>query len=373
MKHLRFPLFLTLWMTGLGIVPVGLIAPIVKAEPTQLLAQETNPSPVLTNNENLYNQYMQAGYEATNQKDFATAKKQFQKALAERPQDIYAQQALQNIDIYSNRSRNPLASLLNSPLGLILGLIAVLAGMGVAFWLFFRTLSPSRKMNAIAEGGNLDQDKVDRDKVAPDDLDASPPLLANPPIIEAKSPVINNKIKPELPEDSDFPIQTTTRLTSPELLETLVADLRDPNPQIRRKAIWEMAQKADSRAMQPLVDRMVDADSQDRNLILEALSQIGTRTLKPLNQALAISLQDKNPQVRKNAIRDLTRIYDVMSQISQMLWYVLEDSDSDVKATAKWAIDQLNVQMQMPVRFDNHARSPQGTVSVEQSYAESGE
>jgi HEAT repeat protein len=118
---------------------------------------------------------------------------------------------------------------------------------------------------------------------------------------------------------------------------------------------------------------MVDADSQDRNLILEALSQIGTRTLKPLNQALAISLQDKNPQVRKNAIRDLTRIYDVMSQISQMLWYVLEDSDSDVKATAKWAIDQLNVQMQMPVRFDNHARSPQGTVSVEQSYAESGE
>jgi vesicle coat complex subunit len=70
-----------------------------------------------------------------------------------------------------------------------------------------------------------------------------------------------------------------------------------------------------------------------------------------MNQALAISLQDKNPQVRKNAIRDLTRIYDLMSQISQMLRHAMDDSDADVQETAKWALSQLNLQM-TPTRLD---------------------
>ncbi|MGH2414312.1 MAG: HEAT repeat domain-containing protein, partial [Microcystaceae cyanobacterium] len=91
-------------------------------------------------------------------------------------------------------------------------------------------------------------------------------------------------------------------------------------------------------------------DSQERSLILEALSQISTRTLKPMNQALAISLQDKNPQVRKNAIRDLTRIYDLMSQVSQLLCHAIDDSDTDVQETAKWALNQLN--LQMPPKLD---------------------
>jgi vesicle coat complex subunit len=64
-----------------------------------------------------------------------------------------------------------------------------------------------------------------------------------------------------------------------------------------------------------------------------------------MNQALAISLQDKNPQVRKNAIRDLTRLYDVMSQISQLICLALDDSDEEVQETARWAIRQLNLQL----------------------------
>jgi vesicle coat complex subunit len=123
--------------------------------------------------------------------------------------------------------------------------------------------------------------------------------------------------------------------------------------------------------MKPLVDLMIDTDSQERTLILEALSQISTRTLKPMNQALAIALQDKNPQVRKNAIRDLTRMYDIMSQISQMLCHSIDDADSEVKETAKWALNQLN--LQMPIRLDLTSRAPQGSVTVEQSYSESAE
>jgi HEAT repeat protein len=97
--------------------------------------------------------------------------------------------------------------------------------------------------------------------------------------------------------------------------------------------------------MKPLVELMIEADSQERSLILEALSQIAARALKPLNKAIAISLEDRNSQVRKNAIRDLTRVYELMSQVTTRLAQAAGDPDEEVQETAKWALQQLN---QMP-------------------------
>jgi hypothetical protein len=344
MKHFRFSLSLTFWIAGVSIASQSWIVPVSAQQGGQLTA----PSLISDQpQDSAYDRHMQAGYEATSKKDYNTAKEQFQKALAEKPKDIYAQQALHNVDAYLAQNSNPFSN----NWGLLLGAIALLAGLGSAFWLFFRTLSPS--MGDLRE---VKSDPFPSPKMAP----------IVEPTVEPK-PSLN---RPEGNED-EFPIQPTTRLPSPELLDSLLADLRDTSPQKRRKAIWNLAQKADSRAMKPLVDLMIETDSQERTLILEALSQISTRTLKPMNQALAISLQDKNPQVRKNAIRDLTRIYDVMSQISQMLAYAIEDSDGEVKETAKWALSQLN--LQMPARIDLTPRVPQGSVTVEQSYSESAE
>jgi peptidoglycan hydrolase-like protein with peptidoglycan-binding domain len=139
-----------------------------------------------------------------------------------------------------------------------------------------------------------------------------------------------------------LPVEKTSRLTKLNIVDQLINDLHNPDPNQRRKAIWDLGQKGDSRAIQPLVDLMMDADSQQRSLILAALAEIGTRTLKPMNRALAISLQDESPQVRKNAIRDLTRVYDMMAQVSQMLSHAMHDSDSEVQATAKYALSQMN-------------------------------
>ena len=97
---------------------------------------------------------------------------------------------------------------------------------------------------------------------------------------------------------------------------------------------------------------MLDSDSKQRGLILEALSQISTKTLKPINKALAISLQDDNPQVRKNAIRDATRIYELLNQVLHMLRHATDDPDSEVRETAKWAIDQFN-KMRPPANLDS--------------------
>jgi Putative peptidoglycan binding domain/HEAT repeats len=134
----------------------------------------------------------------------------------------------------------------------------------------------------------------------------------------------------------------TTPLAPVDIIDGLIGDLRNPDPTRRRKAIWELGQRGNSLAMQPLVDSMTDADSKEKSLVLAALSEIGIRSLKPMSKALAIALQDDNPEVRKNAIRDLTRVYDLVVQISQMLSHATEDEDPEVRQTATWALDQLS-------------------------------
>ncbi len=134
-----------------------------------------------------------------------------------------------------------------------------------------------------------------------------------------------------------------SRLPQVVAVENLIKEIQNPDPAKRRKAIWDLGQWGDTRAVQPLVDLMIEADSKQRSLILSALSEIGTRTIKPMSKALAISLQDDNADVRKNAIRDLTRIYDLVAQISQMVQKcAIDDPEEEVRDTANWALKQLN-------------------------------
>ncbi|MEH2322233.1 MAG: peptidoglycan-binding protein [Nostoc sp.] len=142
--------------------------------------------------------------------------------------------------------------------------------------------------------------------------------------------------------------EKTSRLVKLNIVDELIQDLRSSDPTKRRKAIWDLGQQGDSRAIQPMVDLMIDADSQESSLILAALAEIGIRTLKPMNRGLAMSLQDESPQVRQNAIRDLTRVYDMMGQMSQMLQHALDDPDAEVQATARYALTQMNRMRGLP-------------------------
>ncbi|NEZ63198.1 hypothetical protein D0962_10450 [Leptolyngbyaceae cyanobacterium CCMR0082] len=160
---------------------------------------------------------------------------------------------------------------------------------------------------------------------------------------------VNHLVTPQPPSEVNnslpvvsSPVSATTRLAKVDVIDELVANLQVADPSKRRKAIWELGQRGNSSAVQHLVNSMVDADSKEKSLILAALSEIGIRSLKPMNRALAIALQDDNPDVRKNAIRDLTRVYDLVTQISQMLGHATEDEDAEVRRTAEWALEQLN-------------------------------
>jgi len=161
------------------------------------------------------------------------------------------------------------------------------------------------------------------------------------PMLSAREDPTISESPPSKTADT-LEVQETTRLAKINIVDELIKELQSPNPTTRNKAIWELAQRGDSRAIQPLVNSLMDADSKQRCLILEAVSQIGHRTLKPLQKAMVISLQDDNAEVRKNAIRDVTRIYELMSQITQLLRHAVDDPDAEVQETARWAMTQMN-------------------------------
>ncbi|MBD2328452.1 HEAT repeat domain-containing protein [Alkalinema sp. FACHB-956] len=167
-----------------------------------------------------------------------------------------------------------------------------------------------------------------------------------PPTLESPTPQfpISTPQSPLPTPQSPLPTHPTPplRLSKHNIVDTLLQELQQCDPQKRQKIIWELGQRGDSRAVQPLVDLLLDSDSRQQSLILSALSEIGTRTLKPMSRALALSLQNENADVRKNAIRDVTRIYDLVAQISQLLHSAAEDPDTEVQATAQWALGKVN-------------------------------
>lgn len=189
----------------------------------------------------------------------------------------------------------------------LLGLIAALIGVGVAIALWLRLKQLTAELDAA---------------------DAYPETeLQNLPPVTNGSLALGSGQAP--------------RLSRINILDELTADLQSSEPATRHKAIWELGQRGHSAAVQPLVDIFLDADSKERSLILAALSEVGIHTLKPMNRALALSLQDANPEVRKNAIRDLTRLYELVAQVSQLLSHAAQDSSPEVQDTARWAIGQL--------------------------------
>ena len=201
--------------------------------------------------------------------------------------------------------------------------------------------STSLAYNGHKPAATLEGDPQEADN----DHKMSPPVAVN----ENSSRSATTDQHPTLPSTAGQalateapPLSETTRMAKINIVEELVQDLRAPDATKRHKVIWELSHRGDSRAVQPLVDLLIDSDSKQRNLILSALSEIGGRTLRPMSRALAISLQDDNADVRKNAIRDLTRVYDLVAQISQLLHQATDDPDTEVQETARWALGQLN-------------------------------
>jgi hypothetical protein len=261
------------------------------------------------------------------------------------------------------------------PLGLILLGVGGLTITGGAVFILMRLLNKSSEDLEEADTPALTE--TDSPAVnSPNVASVPPPTTLQKPLMNAVSPPHKPETPPQEPSSAslaEFPMtphsdqKTHSNTAEPidkpksphnatsdvawvedkprygkiDPIEQWMLELRDSNPTHRSQAIWELGQHGDSRAIQPLTELLLSSDSKQRSLILASLSEISTRTLKPMNRALSLSLQDENAEVRKNAIRDLSRIYDLITQMSQLLQRAVDDPDGEVQETAQWAINKL--------------------------------
>lgn len=210
--------------------------------------------------------------------------------------------------------------------------------------------SAPQLMPSLAEAA---LEKFRNGKSAPDDRETQSQSISEDqpePVVPEETAHPELEKEPESPEETTpesekndrlLPVNQTTRLPKLTIVEDLIKDLESADPQKRRQAIWELGQRGNSLAVKPLLNLLFDADSGQRTLILSALSEIGIKTIKPMNRALSLSLQDDNPEVRKNAIRDFTRMYELISTVSHMMCHAVDDPDEEVQEVAEWAVLQL--------------------------------
>ncbi len=265
----------------------------------------------------------------------------FRQALTLRPEDTAAQKALNNavnygFDFYislNNQSESPVEiepETTDFNQDLLLGAIAVTSFFtGILLLLLFRKV----EINVDLENLDHQEDDVVDDEV----------ILEVPDSSQNGSTNSYQSSKRQDPQDKLL-ITPDAIFAQLDLVPKLILELQSGDREIRHKTIEELAQSGDSRAMTPLVQLMIEADSQERNLILEAMTQITSSILKPMNQFLILSLGDENSQV-ENTIRDLNRMYELMSQVTERLSQTVNDSDQKVRETAEWALKQLK---QMP-------------------------
>jgi|GEM_PF-2574261 len=180
-------------------------------------------------------------------------------------------------------------------------------------------------------------------------------LIATKQIESSKPEISISDNNVDVIVDSDIMGQLTittsdTTETKIDVVLELIQDLHQSNQlkdtntsnDLRRKAIWELGQSNDFRAVEPLIQTMPEVDSLEKGLILDAINQIASRSFDSINHARLTSLKDDNTEVRKNAIQDLTSLYQSMSFVTIQLSKMVNNSNLEVQQTAKWALEKFN-------------------------------
>jgi len=142
-------------------------------------------------------------------------------------------------------------------------------------------------------------------------------------------------------EDAD-PNSQLHALAEIDPIAELIEDLDRSEPKERAKIIWELAQRSDSTAIEPLLKLAISAAPWERSLILTAIANIVTRALKPIERALQISLEDRNSQVGKNAIGEVKKVYELILAMTRELSYLGDDRDREIREALVRSLKQLN-------------------------------
>ncbi|MGI0488753.1 hypothetical protein ACN4EK_25365 [Pantanalinema rosaneae CENA516] len=102
LKTESYPTALTYFRNALSVRPYDRLATISYWNTMDLLQSQSQgeSEPISAGTRSEYDRSMQIGYDATEQGDYNTALINFRRALAERPGDHYASQAIRNVSTY---------------------------------------------------------------------------------------------------------------------------------------------------------------------------------------------------------------------------------------------------------------------------------
>ncbi|MEO0844436.1 MAG: peptidoglycan-binding protein, partial [Cyanobacteria bacterium J06643_5] len=145
----------------------------------------------------------------------------------------------------------------NGWIQLVLIVMGLLAGGGILFYLF----KLFRRSKQPSNGAIYDDDDETYIAQAPE-YEASQDEFVNNNqdqkyLTGTQEDNLEEVASTIQPSAQIIPTEKTSSLAKLNVVDELIEDLDSPNPTQRRKAIWELGQKGDSRAIQPLVEQMV--------------------------------------------------------------------------------------------------------------------
>ncbi|MBE9222652.1 HEAT repeat domain-containing protein [Cyanobacterium stanieri LEGE 03274] len=267
----------------------------------------------------LYDENMRKGYQATDNRQYDEALSYFQTALTYRPNDVYAQRAINNVEAMSanNSNRWDMDNLLFL---LIISLVILVIIISITLIIVgLKILSNSQKKTKTISDRPLEQISLNNNILEDNQEDNN----------QLNKATLAKRINPEV----EKPLDKT---------QELIKELIEGDAKNRSKVIWNLASQADSRAIAPLLDIMIKSNSQEKTLILEAISQIAFNSIKPINQALILSLQDDHGTVRKNALRDVSKVYELITQVQPIITQTAyNDPDPEVREIALSILEKI--------------------------------
>lgn len=87
--------------------------------------------------------------------------------------------------------------------------------------------------------------------------------------------------------------------------DTLFNQLKHPNPHLRDRAMWDLADQHDETTIARLIDNLAAEDVVYRRASVKTLGAIGVKTVMPL---VAVALHSDNVTARASAVKALTQV-----------------------------------------------------------------
>ena len=132
-------------------------------------------------------------------------------------------------------------------------------------------------------------------------------------------------------------------------IDKLVAQLRDPNPDVRIGAVEALAKSGDSEAVAPLITTLQDRSESVRGCALQGLKDIGS----PAVPLLIVALKNSDRRVRRKASCVIDNIGDELKDIGDFqavepLIHALKDSTGVVRSHSVTALGKIGGPQALP-------------------------